>query len=64
MVEPAPGTDPISTTAYTVSADAAGTGSGISAADRAATARTLADASTLPATYRAIASLVSDRTTG
>ena len=48
MVEPAPGTDPISTTAYTVSADAAGTGSGISAADRAATARTLADASTLP----------------
>ncbi|MFD6552971.1 3,4-dihydroxy-2-butanone-4-phosphate synthase [Streptomyces sp. NPDC058398] len=48
MVEPAPGTDPIGTTAYTVSADAAGTGSGISAADRAATARTLADASTRP----------------
>ncbi|WP_392958544.1 3,4-dihydroxy-2-butanone-4-phosphate synthase [Streptomyces sp. LN245] len=48
MVEPALGTDPISTTAYTVSVDAAGTGSGISAADRAATARTLADASTVP----------------
>lgn len=48
MVEPAPGTDPISTTAYTVSVDAAGIGSGISAEDRAATARALADASTLP----------------
>ncbi|MFF3617056.1 3,4-dihydroxy-2-butanone-4-phosphate synthase [Streptomyces sp. NPDC002580] len=48
MVEPAPGVDPIGTTAYTVSVDAVATGSGISAADRAATARMLADASTLP----------------
>ncbi|MFF3448591.1 3,4-dihydroxy-2-butanone-4-phosphate synthase [Streptomyces sp. NPDC002667] len=48
MVEPGAGTDPIATTAYTVSVDAAGTGSGISAADRATTARTLADASTGP----------------
>jgi 3,4-dihydroxy 2-butanone 4-phosphate synthase/GTP cyclohydrolase II len=48
MVEPAPDVDPIGTTAYTVSVDAVATGSGISAADRAATARILADASTLP----------------
>lgn len=48
MVEPDPDTDPLDTTAYTVSVDAAGTGSGISAADRAATARALADASTQP----------------
>jgi 3,4-dihydroxy 2-butanone 4-phosphate synthase/GTP cyclohydrolase II len=38
MVEPAPDVDPIGTTAYTVSVDAVATGSGISAADRAATA--------------------------
>ncbi|MFE1289810.1 3,4-dihydroxy-2-butanone-4-phosphate synthase [Streptomyces sp. NPDC058751] len=48
MVEPAPGTDPAGTTASTVSVDAVGTGSGISAADRAATARTPADASARP----------------
>ncbi|MET7290533.1 3,4-dihydroxy-2-butanone-4-phosphate synthase [Streptomyces sp. NPDC005573] len=48
MVEPAEGTDPAAMTAYTVSVDVVGTGSGISAADRAATARALADVSTLP----------------
>ncbi|MEU6818627.1 3,4-dihydroxy-2-butanone-4-phosphate synthase [Streptomyces sp. NPDC046860] len=47
MVEPAEDADPAATTAYTVSVDAVGTGSGISAADRATTARALADASTL-----------------
>lgn len=45
MVPPAPGTD---TTAYTVSVDAVGVGSGISAADRALTARTLADPAARP----------------
>jgi 3,4-dihydroxy 2-butanone 4-phosphate synthase/GTP cyclohydrolase II len=40
MVAPGPGVD---TTAYTVTVDAVGVGSGISAADRALTARTLAD---------------------
>ncbi|MFG2938177.1 3,4-dihydroxy-2-butanone-4-phosphate synthase [Streptomyces sp. NPDC048282] len=49
MVPPAPGTDPLDTTAYTVSVDAVGTGSGISAADRALTLRTLADPGTQPA---------------
>ncbi|MFF5143019.1 3,4-dihydroxy-2-butanone-4-phosphate synthase [Streptomyces sp. NPDC013157] len=48
MVTPAPGTGIIDTTAYTVSVDALGTGSGISAADRALTARTLADPTTRP----------------
>ncbi|MGW1625172.1 HAD-IA family hydrolase [Streptomyces sp. NPDC002172] len=47
MVTPAPGTGIIDTTAYTVSVDALGTGS-ISAADRALTARTLADPTTRP----------------
>lgn len=48
MVPPAPGTDAIETTAYTVSVDAVGVGSGISAADRALTVRTLADPATRP----------------
>ena len=48
MVPPAPGTDTIETTAYTVSVDAVGVGSGISAADRALTVRTLADPATRP----------------
>ncbi|MFF3000814.1 3,4-dihydroxy-2-butanone-4-phosphate synthase [Streptomyces sp. NPDC057950] len=38
----------VETTAYTVSVDAVGVGSGISAADRALTARTLADPGTRP----------------
>jgi 3,4-dihydroxy 2-butanone 4-phosphate synthase/GTP cyclohydrolase II len=46
MVPPAPGTDPAEVTAFTVSVDAVGVGSGISAADRATTARALADAAT------------------
>lgn len=48
MVPPAPGTDTVETTAYTVSVDAVGVGSGISAADRALTVRTLADPATRP----------------
>ncbi|WP_406118081.1 3,4-dihydroxy-2-butanone-4-phosphate synthase [Streptomyces sp. NBC_00989] len=48
MVPPAPGTDTIETTAYTVSVDAVGVGSGISAADRALTVRTLVDPATRP----------------
>lgn len=48
MVPSAPGTDPLDATAYTVSVDAVGTGSGISAADRALTLRTLADPGTRP----------------
>ncbi|WP_328686014.1 3,4-dihydroxy-2-butanone-4-phosphate synthase [Streptomyces sp. NBC_01261] len=48
MVPPAPGTDTIESTAYTVSVDAVGVGSGISAADRALTVRTLADPATRP----------------
>ncbi|MGW5636300.1 3,4-dihydroxy-2-butanone-4-phosphate synthase [Streptomyces sp. NPDC003832] len=48
MVAPALGASIIDTTAYTVSVDALGTGSGISAADRALTARTLADPATRP----------------
>ncbi|MEU9407443.1 3,4-dihydroxy-2-butanone-4-phosphate synthase [Streptomyces sp. NPDC048281] len=48
MVPPPAGTDPVDTTAYTVSVDAVGTGSGISAADRALTLRTLADPGTPP----------------
>jgi 3,4-dihydroxy 2-butanone 4-phosphate synthase/GTP cyclohydrolase II len=46
MVAPGPGTD---TPAYTVSVDAVGVGSGICAADRALTARMLADPATTPA---------------
>ncbi|MEU9974240.1 3,4-dihydroxy-2-butanone-4-phosphate synthase [Streptomyces sp. NPDC051014] len=51
MVPPAPdtGAGPQDTTAYTVSVDAVGTGSGISAEDRALTLRTLADPATRPA---------------
>ncbi|MFG2963287.1 3,4-dihydroxy-2-butanone-4-phosphate synthase [Streptomyces sp. NPDC048288] len=49
MVPPAPGTDPLDTTAYTVSVDTVGTGSGISTADRALTLRTPADPGTQPA---------------
>ncbi|MFI6020836.1 3,4-dihydroxy-2-butanone-4-phosphate synthase [Streptomyces sp. NPDC051287] len=51
MVPPAPdtGAGPPDTTAYTVSVDAVGTGSGISAEDRALTLRTLADPRTRPA---------------
>ncbi|MET9902392.1 3,4-dihydroxy-2-butanone-4-phosphate synthase [Streptomyces sp. NPDC006446] len=45
MVPSAPGAD---TTAYTVTVDAVGVGSGISAADRALTVRTLADAGARP----------------
>lgn len=45
MVPPRPGFD---TAAYTVSVDAVGAGSGISAEDRALTARTLAGAATRP----------------
>ncbi|MEV7326439.1 3,4-dihydroxy-2-butanone-4-phosphate synthase [Streptomyces sp. NPDC093970] len=54
MVPPAPGTGPDlgtgteAPTAYTVSVDAVGTGSGISAEDRALTLRTLADPETPP----------------
>ncbi|WP_405625622.1 3,4-dihydroxy-2-butanone-4-phosphate synthase [Streptomyces sp. NBC_00016] len=49
MVPPLAGTDdPVEATAFTVSVDAAGTGSGISAADRASTVRALADSHTLP----------------
>lgn len=48
MVPPLAGTDPVGATAFTVSVDAAGTGSGISAADRASTVRALADPHTLP----------------
>ncbi|MEU5048099.1 3,4-dihydroxy-2-butanone-4-phosphate synthase [Streptomyces griseorubiginosus] len=48
MVTPDPGSSIIDTTAYTVSVDALGTGSGISAADRALTARTLAAPTTRP----------------
>ncbi|MFE5138677.1 3,4-dihydroxy-2-butanone-4-phosphate synthase [Streptomyces fagopyri] len=57
MVPPAPGAAaatgtatglPVDTTAYTVSVDAVGVGSGISAADRALTARTLADPAARP----------------
>ena len=46
MVPPGPG---VESTAYTVSVDAAGVGSGISAADRARTARVLADPEAGPA---------------
>lgn len=57
MVPSAPGVDTttgtaadtaVETTAYTVSVDAVGVGSGISAADRALTVRTLADPGTRP----------------
>ncbi|MGW2787847.1 3,4-dihydroxy-2-butanone-4-phosphate synthase [Streptomyces populi] len=48
MVPPTPGTSTIDPPAFTVSVDALGTGSGISAADRALTARTLADPVTRP----------------
>lgn len=49
MVPPVAGADTAAdTTAYTVSVDAVGVGSGISAADRALTARTLADPGTRP----------------
>ncbi|MFD5572931.1 3,4-dihydroxy-2-butanone-4-phosphate synthase [Streptomyces cadmiisoli] len=48
MVPPVPGMDVAETTAYTVSVDAVGVGSGISAADRAVTARALADPGTRP----------------
>ncbi|WEH12429.1 3,4-dihydroxy-2-butanone-4-phosphate synthase [Streptomyces sp. VNUA24] len=48
MVPPAAGSAPDEATSFTVSVDAAGTGSGISAADRARTARALADPRTLP----------------
>ncbi|WP_432026474.1 3,4-dihydroxy-2-butanone-4-phosphate synthase [Streptomyces sp. 1222.5] len=48
MVPAAPGTGTADVPAYTVSVDAVGTGSGISAADRALTARVLADPTTGP----------------
>ncbi|SED44530.1 3,4-dihydroxy-2-butanone 4-phosphate synthase [Streptomyces sp. 1222.5] len=48
MVPAAPGTAAADVPAYTVSVDAVGTGSGISAADRALTARVLADPTTGP----------------
>ena len=47
LMVPATGPD-VEATAYTVSVDAVGVGSGISAADRALTARTLADRTTRP----------------
>lgn len=48
MVPAAPGAATADAPAYTVSVDAVGTGSGISAADRALTARVLADPTTGP----------------
>ncbi|MEU3791180.1 3,4-dihydroxy-2-butanone-4-phosphate synthase [Streptomyces fructofermentans] len=48
MVPPPSGTDPVEATSFTVSTDAVGTGSGISAADRATTLRVLAAPHTRP----------------